>query len=929
LPRQGGNQLEYGREADSAVPFPGNGGFVRIFLGFLIALSLIGALDSYRSAPAFFLVALLGGACWVLASRVGVLERRLRELEDRSGTAWRDRDAHVESAWETAPGEFAGKDAEFAFSEEVSPGSPSEAREDAGRKGPGRVRGADVRARPVEDSRVERPEGRSESLAARARAAASAVWGWFTGGNPLVKVGLVVLFFGVSFLLKYAADHSLLPVELRMAGAGLLGVAMLALGWRLRRGRPVYALLVQGGGVGVLYLTIFAAARYVGMLPPLAALVLMTAVVVFSGVLAVAQDAMALALFGALGGFLAPLLLSTGQGSHVHLFGYYALLNLGVLGIALRRAWRPLNLLGFACTFGIGAFWGATYYTPAHFSTIQPFLILFFVMYGVVSMLFASARRESPRLDSALVFGLPLAAFGLQVGLVRDTELGGAFSCLVLVAWYIATLVVLRRAARRREEGQGAGLRLLSEAHLALAVIFVSMAVPMALDGTWTASTWALEGAGMIWLGLRQRRLITRVFGVLLQLGAAVAFWMSLDHAAALDNGQLLAGLFLGAGGLVSGWCWWAFSEACLRQEKYLARAAALWGAVWWYGALFFRFVPADEPVLLAALTVSTGVWFLLQLRTSWPVPGHLVQATPFLMIPVALEWNRHPGADTGWLAWPMALVVLFAAMRRLEAAWSEKAAGLAHSASGVLAALLAGREVHWLVRHHLGSGTWAGAATAATGVLVLLAFSAAPLEWPLRRHRAAYVRAGAVPAIFLVLWWLAASSNQGDPRPLPYVPVLNPLDLAQALVVAALAFWARSAHRLGVTGRVFAGGGDTVLLALGGFAWINVALGRAVHFLAGVHHSFDALFRSEVMQASCSVLWSVTALAAMLAGRRRGSRRAWLAGAGLLGVVVVKLFLIDLEGSGTVARIVSFLGVGLLMLVMGYFCPLPPKEDS
>jgi uncharacterized membrane protein len=101
------------------------------------------------------------------------------------------------------------------------------------------------------------------------------------------------------------------------------------------------------------------------------------------------------------------------------------------------------------------------------------------------------------------------------------------------------------------------------------------------------------------------------------------------------------------------------------------------------------------------------------------------------------------------------------------------------------------------------------------------------------------------------------------------------------------------------------------------------------VHFLAGVHHSFDALFRSEVMQASCSVLWSVTALAAMLAGRHRGSRRAWLAGAGLLGVVVVKLFLIDLEGSGTVARIVSFLGVGLLMLVMGYFCPLPPKEDS
>ena len=903
---------------------------MRIFLGFLIALSLIGALDSYRSAPAFFLLALLGGACWVLASRVGVLERRLRELEERPVPAWRGEDVHDGAAQEAAAGGIAEEEGEFAFSEDVPPGPPpSRKRENVEREDFGRAGAAGGRPRPAEDSRTEKPMGRAETLAARFQATVSTVWGWFTGGNPVVKVGLVVLFFGVSFLLKYAADHSLLPVELRMAGAGLLGVAMLVLGWRLRRGRPVYALLVQGGGVGVLYLTIFAAARYVGMLPPAAALVLMTAVVVFSGILAVAQDALALALFGALGGFLAPLLLSTGQGSHVHLFAYYALLNMGVLGIALRRAWRPLNLLGFACTFGIGAFWGATYYTPAHFATTQPFLILFFVMYGLVSMLFAGARRESPRLDSALVFGLPLAAFGLQAGLVRDTELGGAFSCLALAAWYIATLVVLRRMAQQREDGMGAGLRLLSEAHLALAVIFVSMAVPMALDGTWTASTWALEGAGMIWLGLRQRRLITRVFGLLLQLGAAAAFWQSLGHAVTLDNGQLLAGLFLGAGGLVSGWCWWAFSEARLRQETHLALAAALWGAVWWYGALFFRFVPNDEPILLTALTVSAGIWFLLQRRTAWPMPGHLIQATPLLMIPVALEWNRHPGADNGWLAWPMALVVLFAAMRRLEAAWSERAAGVAHSACGVLAAILAGREVHWLVRHYLGSGTWADAATAVTGVLVLLAFSAAPLEWPLRRHRAAYVRAGALPAIFLVLWWLAATSNQGDPRPLPYVPVLNPLDLAQALVVAALAFWARSAHRLGVSGRVFANGGDTVLLALGGFAWINVALGRAVHFMAGVHHSFYALFRSEVMQASCSVIWSVTALGAMLAGRRRRSRRAWLAGAGLLGVVVVKLFVIDLEGSGTVARIVSFLGVGLLMLVMGYFCPLPPKEDS
>jgi uncharacterized membrane protein len=82
------------------------------------------------------------------------------------------------------------------------------------------------------------------------------------------------------------------------------------------------------------------------------------------------------------------------------------------------------------------------------------------------------------------------------------------------------------------------------------------------------------------------------------------------------------------------------------------------------------------------------------------------------------------------------------------------------------------------------------------------------------------------------------------------------------------------------------------------------------------------------VFQASLSVVWSVAALLVMSAGWRWGRRPAWFAGAGLMAVVVGKLFLVDLSGSGTVARIVSFLGAGLLMLVVGYLCPLPPKAE-
>jgi len=93
------------------------------------------------------------------------------------------------------------------------------------------------------------------------------------------------------------------------------------------------------------------------------------------------------------------------------------------------------------------------------------------------------------------------------------------------------------------------------------------------------------------------------------------------------------------------------------------------------------------------------------------------------------------------------------------------------------------------------------------------------------------------------------------------------------------------------------------------------------------VPFELDAMLRSTLVQTALSIFWTVLALATMLVATRRGVRVAWLAGAVLLAVVIGKLFLIDLSRVGTVERIVSFVGVGLLMLVVGYFSPLPPAR--
>jgi uncharacterized membrane protein len=143
---------------------------------------------------------------------------------------------------------------------------------------------------------------------------------FLTGGNAVVRVGIIILLFGIGFLLRYLAEHSRVLIGWRLSGVAAGGVALVIVGWRLRRSRAGYALALQGGGVGILYLTVFGALRLYSLLTPALAFPLLVAVAVLAATAAVAQNSLSLALIGVAGGFLAPVLASSGQGSHVVLF---------------------------------------------------------------------------------------------------------------------------------------------------------------------------------------------------------------------------------------------------------------------------------------------------------------------------------------------------------------------------------------------------------------------------------------------------------------------------------------------------------------------------------------------------------------------------------------------------------------------------------
>ena len=916
---------------------------------------------------------------------------------------------------------------------------------------------------------IARPDG----LVAKAR-------NWLFTGNLVAKLGLLILFLGVSFLLKYVSAQVTIPIELRLAGIALADIALLAWAWRIRLKRPGISLPLQGTALAILMLVTFGAFRLYELIPAGLAFALLFVLTAFTCLLAVLQNAVWLAVFGIVGGFAVPLLVSTGSGNHIGLFSYYALLNAGVFAIALKRAWRVLNVLSFGFTFVVATTWGLLRYTPDHYLSSQLFLVLFVLFY--IGIAIAYCARQAPRLkhyvDGTLVFGTPLAAMGLQYGLVRQFEFGLAFSALVAGLGYTGLAVALWRRT---------GFKLLAEAFLALGIVFGTLAIPFALDGRWTSAAWALEGAGIVWVGLRQRQTLAWAFGLLVQAGAWISFlfaMLELDAATALHANIWLGCLLLAAAALVMAFNFrrhgsHLYPELMSSLSVLFLTAATAWllGGVW--NEILLR---AQAATLLNLLTVSAlGVAALLAWlarREDWHAPRALLLAVQVLAGMVLLSrsswaWDAHPaslldgsflsalllGAAAFASAWFVerrarsgdALIALvarpllqwsgvlwFAAVLVPLVSWllglvdgdvsMQPHAGehwlalyllavcVTTPAFAIVARRLAWPQLRWFtVAAWIGLGLWSAnlllalylrdylptglswlalAGALAAGEYLLLAWpkagwrldvralrllhtlrTAAPwlmlwpvgamhvnawlarhadsvspawarylpawtmmlaLAWLIRRCRTAswpvapiaawYQRTliplGALWSLVLIAAWNIL--DDGAMAPLPYLPLLNPLDLSTGFAVLL----AIASYRLLPAGQIPLPApwqARLPAMAAGGvYVWFNLMLLRTVSHYLDVPYTFDAMLASQFVQAMLSLVWSITALLLMRHAARQQRRQQWSLGAVLLGLVVVKLFLIDLSNVGGIERIVSFVGVGLLMVLIGYLAPFP-----
>ncbi len=882
--------------------------------------------------PGILYCGLIGGlGGWVLH-----LSRRLKELEATRETA-------ASTARYTQP-DPAADDPEVAPSSVTTVVEDIAATDTAGTSSPT----WDSPARPQPKDDAWGPRQRSgPSPTDRVLAAAKE---WFTTGNVPVKVGVVVVLFGVGFFIKYAIDHELftLPVWARLAGLALFGLAMLGVGWRLRERREIYALSLQGGGLGVLYLTTYAAFEFYALVPATVAFGAMVVVTVATGLLAVIQNARTLIVLGVAGGFLAPLLAATETGDHVALFSYYAVLNAAILSIAWFKAWRILNLLGFAFTFVIASWWGYEGYRPEHFATTEPFLILFVLMYIGVAVLFALRRPPNLRgfVDSTVVFGAPFVGFALQTRLV-DSDTGLAWSAGGLAAVYGVLGAVVWRIN---------DLRTLAMCFIGLALAFLAVAFPLALDDRWTSAAWAMQGATMAWFGMRNgspllarpdgrvgsfaganllRSKLLAFGGAALQVVAGAAHLTAGsfgDTAVPVLNGPFLSGALLA----LAGWTVaWSFDHGTLspRAQTLWTRIALIWAGAWWFLSVGGEIANLpDEGVRsawLAAAALSAVAAMLVARTLAWQRLASLglvlLPVMVVVLVSVPLDTQSHPLEHYGWLAWPLAFGIQYGFLYAREGGYPKLVPYLQVGTYWALAWLVA-REVHWLVGNVAG-GDWPLASAVVSAAVLAWATGRVrgSLPWPLEEHWRWFSTAG-IPVVAgtAAVSVLAASlTSSGSAAPLPYLPLLNPLTIAA--VVAGVAAWRAFDIDTGRTDarRLLA------LVVVAGLVLLSMEVARGVHHFADVPFTAADLAGSAIFQAGLSLVWGAAGLAGMVAGAMRERREVWIGGAVVMGLVIVKLFVVELGNVDTLSRVVSFLGVGLLLLVVGYFAPVPRSRQD
>ena len=318
----------------------------------------------------------------------------------------------------------------------------------------------------------------------------------------LNRIGIVAMLIGVSYFLKYAFDNNWIGPSGRVGIGMLTGIGLVLWGERFRKqGHKAFSYSLKAVGIGTLYLSLWGAYQLYHLIPAAAAFAAMAVVTGATIALALAEDAEVLASIALVGGFATPVLLSTGENHEVVLFSYVGLLDLGILVLAMRKPWRRLLWGSFAGTMILYAGWNARYFSQEQRPVTVLFAALFAAIFAAIPLvtpLDRSTRFPGPSMTLTYLPLLNAGVFFLALfDMYRRETVTLTWYALALAAVYLGIGSLFKR---RFPEQDTQFINLL---HVAIAIAFITIAIPLKLNAQWITIGWLIESAVLLWISVK------------------------------------------------------------------------------------------------------------------------------------------------------------------------------------------------------------------------------------------------------------------------------------------------------------------------------------------------------------------------------------------------------------------------------------------
>ncbi|MCL1942327.1 MAG: DUF2339 domain-containing protein [Candidatus Azobacteroides sp.] len=337
--------------------------------------------------------------------------------------------------------------------------------------------------------------------------------------NLLSKIGIVTLVLGIGFFVKYAIDQNWINEVGRVAVGLLTGGIIIAVAHQLKSKYHVFSSILVGGGISVFYITITLAFRQYELFSQPVAFALLIAVTVFSVILSLLYDRKELAIFSLLGGFASPLMASTGTGNYIVLFSYLLILNAGMLIVSFRKNWKVVGIIGYVLTLFFFWSWLLTSF-ESQFIGATLFSVLFFVQFYLLALIdhFKSGKKITAY-QAFLILTDNLSLFASCIYIFDDYvyDVKGIVTISIAVVNAVVMITLFRKSKVDR---------MLIYLIIAIVMSFVSLAVPIQLNGHVITMFWAAEAVLLLWLWQKSRIKVFRTGFLIVSILVIISYLM-------------------------------------------------------------------------------------------------------------------------------------------------------------------------------------------------------------------------------------------------------------------------------------------------------------------------------------------------------------------------------------------------------------------